>query len=89
MIFRFFAYSQSRVLHVKLTNPQTVGFEFHLQKVITTIGLRAGGFVFFCFFTAQVDTAVLVFGLDQSTMSLSHICFLRIVLALLGFYLFV
>ena len=33
-------------------------------------------FFFFGFFTAQVDTAVLVFSLDQSTMSLSHICFL-------------
>ena len=47
MIFQIFAYSQSRFVHVKLPNPQTVGFEFHLQKVITTIGLRAGSLCFF------------------------------------------
>ena len=92
MIFQIFAYSQSRFVHVKLPNPQTVGFEFHLQKVITTIGLRAGSLCFFCCFTAlmrpnQVHTAVLAFSLD-SIMSLSHYVF-YVLLALLGCYLFV
>lgn len=42
-IFRIFAFLQSRVVHVTLTKPQTLGFVFHLQEVITTIGLCAGG----------------------------------------------